>query len=495
MTTPRGAIHRAATVVLASVGALALIATLMAVPAQAEERPTLRLGSTGDAVVVLEERLVELGYSLDGVDASFDADTRSAVLSLQAAAGIGRDGIVGPITWGAIDSGTRSPDPPPATEPPPATDPSPGSGRRPTLRLGSTGDAVVVLEERLVELGYSLDGVDASFDADTRSAVLSLQAAAGIGRDGIVGPVTWGAIDSGTRSPDPPPATEPPPATDPSPGSGRRPTLRLGSTGDAVVVLEERLVELGYSLDGVDASFDADTRSAVLSLQAAAGIGRDGIVGPVTWGAIDSGTRSPDPPPATDPPPAADPESLRRGSSGPAVLLLEQRLTDLGYWVANVDERFDTGTHHAVVALQKAAGLDRDGVVGPATRDAIDRGVRPSARTSDGHVIEVDLTRQLLLVVDDGTVSEIHDTSTGRSAGTTPVGTWTTTREIDGYRHAPLGTLYRPKYFYRGVAIHGYPSVPPSPASHGCVRVTYPAMDHLWETGAVPIGTTIEVYS
>ena len=32
-------------------------------------------------------------------------------------------------------------------------------------------------------------------------------------------------------------------------------------------------------------------------------------------------------------------------------------------------------------------------------------------------------------------------------------------RQIDGYRYAPLGTLYRPKYVYGGVAIHGYTSV------------------------------------
>ena len=67
-------------------------------------------------------------------------------------------------------------------------------------------------------------------------------------------------------------------------------------------------------------------------------------------------------------------------------------------------------------------------------------------------------------------------------------------REIDGYRHAPLGTLYRPKYFYHGIAFHGYPSVPPEPASHGCVRVTNAAMDWLWEHDRAPIGRTVRVY-
>jgi lipoprotein-anchoring transpeptidase ErfK/SrfK len=109
-------------------------------------------------------------------------------------------------------------------------------------------------------------------------------------------------------------------------------------------------------------------------------------------------------------------------------------------------------------------------------------------------VIEVDLTRQLLLVVDNGVVSEVHDASTGRQSGSTPVGTWTIDREIDGYRYAPLGVLYRPKYFYGGVAIHGYPSVPPTAASHGCVRVTNATMDHLWASGVAPVGATVVVY-
>ncbi|HEX2490099.1 MAG TPA: L,D-transpeptidase family protein, partial [Blastocatellia bacterium] len=34
-----------------------------------------------------------------------------------------------------------------------------------------------------------------------------------------------------------------------------------------------------------------------------------------------------------------------------------------------------------------------------------------------------------------------------------------------------LGSLYYPNYIYYGIAIHGNPSVPPSPASHGCIRI------------------------
>jgi peptidoglycan hydrolase-like protein with peptidoglycan-binding domain len=180
-------------------------------------------------------------------------------------------------------------------------------------------------------------------------------------------------------------------------------------------------------------------------------------------------------------------------------------MADLSYFVGPIDGVFGSLTRQAVHAVQKAAGLSRDGVVGADTRAALDRGVRPQPRTGNGHVIEVDLDRQLLLVVDDGRVERTVNTSTGtfeyywydgeRYFADTPRGTWTVYRQVDGWDSGPLGRLYRPKYFNRqGIAVHGYPNVPPRPASHGCVRVSLPAMDWMWRTGQLPIGTTVLVY-
>ena len=190
-------------------------------------------------------------------------------------------------------------------------------------------------------------------------------------------------------------------------------------------------------------------------------------------------------------PPAVD--GLRLGASGDEVVALQQRLTALGYWLGATDGRFGDATHHAVVALQKVAGLARDGVVGPATRDALERGAVPVPRSTSGLVVEIDLARQVLLVADAGRLVQVFDTSTGSVPGTTPAGDWVVERQIDGLRRSPLGLLYRPKYFHEGVAVHGYTSVPPYPASHGCVRVTYPAMDAIWAGGLMPIGTPVWV--
>ena len=187
---------------------------------------------------------------------------------------------------------------------------------------------------------------------------------------------------------------------------------------------------------------------------------------------------------------------LGPGSSGPAVARLQERLQTLGYWLGGaggVDSRFGLLTVQAVYAFQWVSGLPADGTVGPATAAALDRASRPIAQAR-GNLIEVDKAHQVLLVVRNGQVLWTIHTSTGAVAGTTPSGWWTVYRQVDGYDVSSLGVLYRPKYVHSGVAIHGYPSVPPYPASHGCIRVTDAAMDFLWSSGLAPIGSTVWIH-
>nr|WP_236700303.1 L,D-transpeptidase family protein [Allosalinactinospora lopnorensis] len=200
---------------------------------------------------------------------------------------------------------------------------------------------------------------------------------------------------------------------------------------------------------------------------------------------------------------SASDELLRQGDSGPEVRALQERLAELDYWHGGADGEFDGLTTHAVVALQKAAGIDRDGLVGPDTRKALDEGARPEIQGKYNNAVEIDLEHQLLIVVSDGELEQIFTTSTGSGetyesegeerVATTPKGEFTVFREVDGWDHAPLGSLYRPKYFNRGIAVHGYDSVPPYPASHGCTRVSIPAMDWLWENEALEQGTPVVV--
>ena len=74
----------------------------------------------------------------------------------------------------------------------------------------------------------------------------------------------------------------------------------------------------------------------------------------------------------------------------------------------------------------------------------------------------------------------------------TPEGTFSIQRKVTGFDPSPLGTLYDPMYFTGGYAIHGNPSVPAYPASHGCVRI--PMWAAPWMFDFNEIGETVDVY-
>lgn len=192
---------------------------------------------------------------------------------------------------------------------------------------------------------------------------------------------------------------------------------------------------------------------------------------------------------------------LRQGDRGQAVQSVQERLDELGYYVGSRPGVYGPLTKQAVYALQKAAGIRRTGVVGPRTRRALREGVQPLPLSSHGRKVEIDLDRQLLILVQNGQVRRSYNVSTGsgRSYGggkvaVTPRGTFRVYREINGAHRAPLGVLYRPKYVVGGIAVHGSPSVPPYPASHGCVRVTNAAMDHLWRGHWLDRGAHVWIY-
>ncbi len=200
--------------------------------------------------------------------------------------------------------------------------------------------------------------------------------------------------------------------------------------------------------------------------------------------------------PTAKPKALANPPMLRVGSTGPMVTTLQNRLGGLGYWVGPANGRFDHATSQAVMAVQKVAGLTRDGVAGPATWRALDKAVTPKARSTTGRVAEIDLKRQVLLLVENGKVRYVINTSTGAKATPTPKGTFRVFRQIDRWHTAPLGKLYRPKYFYRGYAVHGVADggIPAAPASHGCARVSTKAMDLLWGKSGLRVGDRVLVY-
>jgi hypothetical protein len=200
-------------------------------------------------------------------------------------------------------------------------------------------------------------------------------------------------------------------------------------------------------------------------------------------------------------------------ASGQETARIQLRLIELGFWLSAIDGDYGLTTKQAVMAFEKYMGFDADGKVDQLTADALTAmTLRPVARADSGTLVEVDKAKQLLYFVIDGRTEWILNTSTGNGeaytepdqntpgefitgVSLTPSGLHAVNRERpDGWWEGDLGEIYRPKYFVGGVAVHGSNSIPNYPASHGCVRVSVPAMDWIWDSGIMPMRTPVWVH-
>lgn len=183
--------------------------------------------------------------------------------------------------------------------------------------------------------------------------------------------------------------------------------------------------------------------------------------------------------------------SLHPGSRGPVVRLLEQRLVELHYRLTGAkDGVFDQRTADAVIAFHKVQRMARVATVGQATWRALADPLTPRPRHGwRGLHIEVDQTRQVLYMVEDGEITSILHVSTGKPSTPTRDGVFRVARKLAGYS---ANRLYYPSYFDGNRALHGWPDVPTYAASHGCVRIPY--WNAIWVFGLADYGTRVAVY-
>ena len=171
----------------------------------------------------------------------------------------------------------------------------------------------------------------------------------------------------------------------------------------------------------------------------------------------------------------------------------DARLAEMGY---------GTG-RNALIAFQKYEGRKVSGQLSRDDLDAIMSANAPQAKDSGYKHVEVDLDRQVLLLTDEeGTVKKILPVSTGSEKhysekgisglAYTPRGRFRIYAKLSGWRKSPLGLLYYPNYFSDGLAIHGNPSVPQHPESHGCIRIPMSAAIEM--SKQMPVGTIVLIY-
>jgi len=199
----------------------------------------------------------------------------------------------------------------------------------------------------------------------------------------------------------------------------------------------------------------------------------------------------------------AAPTQPSLAASIPAVMALQERLAELGYDVGTPDGTWGARTTYSLMAFQKVEGLTRDGQDGPQTQEALATASTPGPMVAGGAStrIEIDVARQVLFHWVDGSLARILPVSTGNNerycvdgecdVAVTPGGSFRIGRKAAGLEVAPLGELWWPMYFNRGIAIHGSPSVPPYPASHGCIRIPMYAAPTFYNQ--VSAGTRVHV--
>jgi peptidoglycan hydrolase-like protein with peptidoglycan-binding domain len=226
---------------------------------------TLSVGSSGPAVVALQKALG--GLVADG---RFGSLTQARVKAYQTTKKVPATGVVTPAIWVLLIGKPRvaAPAPRPASAPVAAATGSYTTAytavKATTLRIGSKGTAVSVLQKGLG--GVAVDG---NFGPATEARVKAVRATLGLPVIGVADAALWEKLE----------AREHPLLT------YWRTSLKVGSTGAAVVALQKALK---ITADG---NFGSGTLAAVKAAQARAKLTQTGVVALLTWQAIEAQMR------------------------------------------------------------------------------------------------------------------------------------------------------------------------------------------------------------
>ena len=209
-------------------------------------------GNTGSAVTAMQQRLIELGWLSGSADGDYGKNTVNAVKAFQNAAGLSATGDADSNTLSILYSGSAPAYTAPAVTDPPVTEPPVSPTDAPTvtdppvdegytvLSNGSTGDAVKRLQQRLIELGWLTGTADGDYGAATAQAVAAFQYQIAQPQDGVAGVELQERLFAADAH-----------------AYVEYQDLAEGDTGEAVLAVQMRLIELGY-LDNTEANTDGE---------------------------------------------------------------------------------------------------------------------------------------------------------------------------------------------------------------------------------------------
>lgn len=353
-------------------------------------------GSSGDNVKLIQEKLNNLGYDVGTIDGFYGNNTKQAIISFQSLHGLGADGIVGQRTWDVLLNGLTS-----------AAGTTPRSYPGVFFMVGSNGENVVHIQNRLNEIGYNAGTADGFFGNTTHNAAVKFQSDHGLDADGVIGESSWNVLfnlNPGTYRP----------------FAGV--LLGVGSANNEVKLIQEKLNSLGYNVGTADGIFGTGTESAVKSYQQSKNLDADGIVGKLTWDTLFNGVSRGDTEDNTIQYPGY---LIGLGNADSNVTLIQKRLNMLNMGTLIEDGIFGAATKNAVIAFQNQNSLDADGVVGQSTWAKLFRGARmggyiagpvSSGNTYSGTLLSVGSAGSAVVKLQNK-LYEIGYTSVGSSDG------------------------------------------------------------------------------
>jgi hypothetical protein len=164
--------------------------------------------------------------------------------------------------------------------------------------------------------------------------------------------------------------------------------------------------------------------------------------------------------------------NLDPGDRSRSVRIFNQLLARRHYFTSR-GRRYEGATERAVMAFRKVNGMPRtyDADRRIFRRLAAGRGGFRLARPRAGRHVEVDISRQVMVLAAGGEARHIFHVSTGAPSTPSDPGRFRFYRREPGFNgHG----MYYSVYYNGGEAIHGYHSVPGWAASHGCIRNPIP---------------------
>jgi hypothetical protein len=182
--------------------------------------------------------------------------------------------------------------------------------------------------------------------------------------------------------------------------------------------------------------------------------------------------------------------NLSPGDRGKAVALFNSLLRRQGYY-APTGRSYSSGTQRAVLAFRKVNRMSRttNATRGMFKRLAARKGAFKLRYPGAGRHVEVDISRQVMVLAAKGEPQHTFHISSGRPGARSTRGHFRFFRRQPGYNNVGM---YYSVYYHGGEAIHGYRSVPTYPASAGCIRNPIPNSRFIYDW--VRLGMSIYVY-